>query len=115
MADLDVILDGVDRLVSTLSTAVGVVEDLTETNQDAGELVIGSADPPVRTGSLAGSKAADADVFGVTVTAGGQTAGGYRVERVPQFFGDSLDAQLDQVTDLYVQLLLDALDTIQGA
>lgn len=116
MPELDVLLDGADRLASTLGAAVGVLEDgLPATGQDAGDLVIGSAEIPVRTGSLSGSAVADADAAGVTLRAGGQSRGGYTEQRVPQFFGDSLDARLDDVTDLYVQLLLDALDTIQGA
>jgi hypothetical protein len=109
--DLEVAVD-IDRLVATLAAAGRAVDDLTATNTDAGQLVIGATDPPRLTGSLDASQAVDATALGTTIRAGGRTRGGYRQQRTPAFLGDALDDQTPQVVDLYADLLTQALDLI---
>lgn len=116
MADVEIEAFGATRLASTLDDAAGVLVDLAQVNRDAGELAIGAADIPVRTGALKATARVEADAIGFALAAGSEAVdyAGTVHARDP-FFTDALTAREGEVVDRYIDHIESTLDEIHGA
>jgi len=107
-------LRGADNLVRTLRSAAGALEDLTEAEHAAGQLLAahGSARAPRRTGLLASRHGYTVVDTRLTVTAATPYAAVVHA-RFP-WLTQTLAADEDQVTDLYLDGVDDALSLVKG-
>lgn len=114
--DLSATVSGVDRLASTTAEASRDLADLTQVNQDAGNLVAAAVDAPVRTGALAATVHAAAGPDGVALVAGSpDVTYAAPVHARNPFLTRALTAREDAVLDHYADHVERVVDTIQGA
>lgn len=107
-------LRGADNLVRSLDDAAGRLEDLTDAEHEAGQLLAqtGSRNAPRRTGHLAASHgyAVAGDVL--TVTAATPYAAAVHARN--PWLSKTLAATEDQVADIYLASVTDALGDVKG-
>lgn len=107
--------EGVDRFAATLTEAASALGDLAEVERKAGELVIGSARIPRRTGRLARSARVYITSGGFAVVLGGPSAPyAPYVRGAHAALTDALDQRAQDVTTLIAQGVDDALGHVKG-
>lgn len=115
MSSASVTAPGAAAFVGSLEQAAAALGELAEVNTNAGELVLGAARIPRRTGRLDRSARVLGSVDGFTLTAGGPSAPHAPiVHAYNPFLTDALTTSETDVVDLYLGHAERALDTIQG-
>jgi hypothetical protein len=107
-------LRGADQLVRTLDDAARHLEDLTDAEREAGQLLAdqGSKAAPRRTGRLAESHGYTVTDTGLSVTAATPYAS--IVHARNPWLTRTVGNQLDQVADIYLAGVSDALAEVKG-
>lgn len=110
----DAELQGADQLVSTLRDAAQALQDLSAAEHEAGQLLAqaGSAAAPRETGNLAAKHGYDVVAAQVSVTAATPYAS--RVHARQPWLADTLTARADEVADVYLAGVEDALAQVRG-
>lgn len=112
---LDVSIDAPD-LLPFAEAVEGVAEalgDFRGPSREASSLVLGDVRPPIRTGTLASTVEAVPEALGFTLRAGGPKAPyGPIVHARDPFLTRPLAAREDDVLDIYVEHVVDTLNTI---
>lgn len=107
-------LRGADTLVRTLDDAAGRLEQLTDAEHAAGQLIAetGSRSAPRDTGRMAAAHGYT--VVEATVTVAVATPYAVIVHARRPWLTDTVAAQTDRIADLYLEDVDDALDHVKG-
>lgn len=120
MADFAVQVEGLSRFIDSMGNAVDELADLSDLDRGAAELVGRFAQPPRRTGRLAGSWKIDTDRDGARLGYDAVYAGvvhfGWprRNIRAQPWLTRAADQLESQLADLYRQGVQDIVDGVQG-
>lgn len=110
----DAELQGADQLASTLREAADALQDLSAAEHEAGQLLAqaGSAAAPRETGNLAEKHGYDVVAAQVVVTAATPYAAIVHARK--PWLSDTLAARADEIADMYLAGVEDALAQVRG-